>query len=165
MWLFEGLKQRVYLVHIIPLLAGLGALWIWNWTGHRKPVRYFAVAAVLGAQLLGIGAGVGENQYRNEYLPAAAYLKQHGPANSLIMGPGQLAFEFGFDARLLDDVRLGFLSGKTPEFYVQDPWYEDWLKQSAKREPAVFEHVTRSLATRYREVYQNHGYRIFELVK
>ena len=47
LWLFEGLKLRVYLVHTLPLFAALGALWIWNWTEGRKFARVTAVAVIL----------------------------------------------------------------------------------------------------------------------
>ena len=162
MWLLEGLKQRVYMVYTLPLFAGLAALWIWNWTEGRRFFRAAIVTAILGVQFLAIGIGFRENQYRNEYLSAAAYMQQHGRPASLIMGPGQLVFEFGFDGRFVDDVRLGYFSGKTPEFYVSDPWYDDWLEHSKTREPAVYRHVSTTLAERYHEVFRNAGYKIYQ---
>jgi len=163
MWLLEGLKQRVYMVYTLPLFAGLGALWIWNWTEGRTFVRASCVTVILCVQFLAMGIGFWENQYRNEYLPAATYMKQHGQLGSLIMGPGQLAFEFGFDGRFVDDVRLGYFSGKKPEFYVQDDWYSDWLEHAEIRDPAVYRHVSTALAERYREVFRNRGYKIYQL--
>jgi 4-amino-4-deoxy-L-arabinose transferase-like glycosyltransferase len=163
MWLLEGLKQRVYMVYTLPLFAGLGALWIWNWTEGRRYVRASVIIVIVSVQFLAIGIGVRENQYRNDYLPAAMYMKQHGGPGALIMGPGQLAFEFGFDGALVDDVRLGYFSGKIPEFYVRDAWYDDWLEQSKTRDPAVYKHVSTELAERYHEVFRNAGYKIYQL--
>lgn len=162
MWLFEGLKMRSYLVHTLPLFAGLGALWIWNWTKGRTFLRAAVVAVFLCVQLLGIGYGVRINQYRNEYLSAATYMKQHGPPGSLIMASGEFAFEFGFDGRLVDDVRLGYLSGKRPMFYVRDVWYAHWLEKSETRDPAVYQHVHGALAECYQEVFSNPGYTIYQ---
>ena len=163
LWLFEGLKLRVYIVHTLPLFAALGALWIWNWTEGRTFLRTAVVAVILCIQFLGIGYGVWKNQYRNEYLPAAAYMKQHGQAGSLIMGSGEFAFEFGFDGRVVDDVRLGYFSGKRPEFYVRDIWYSDWLGKAETRDPAVYRHVRDVLMERYNEVFRNPGYTIYQL--
>ena len=163
LWLFEGLKLRVYLVHTLPLFAALGALWIWNWTEGRRLLRTAVVTLILCIQFVGIGYGVWKNQYRNEYLPAAAYMKQHGQLGSLIMASGEFAFEFGFDNRVVDDVRLGYFSGKKPEFYVRDVWYADWLEKAGTRDPAVDRHVRDTLAERYHEVFRNPGYTIYQL--
>ena len=162
-WLFEGLKLRPYMVHTLPLFAGLGALWIWNWTEGHGFLRASVVAVICCIQLLGIGYGVWKNQYRNEYLSAATFMKQHGQPGSLIMAGGEFGFEFGFDGRVLDDVRLGYRTGKKPEFYVQDYWYTNWLEKSAKRNPAVYRHIQDTLAQSYQEVHRNPGYTIYQL--
>jgi hypothetical protein len=163
LWLFEGLKLRAYIVHTVPLFAALGAFWIWNWTEGRTFLRTAAVAAILSIQFLGIGYGVLTDQYRNEYLSTATYIKQHGQAGSLIMASGEFAFEFGFDGRVVDDVRLGYFSGKRPEFYVRGIWYADWLEKSETRDPAVYRHVRDALAEHYHEVFRNPGYTIYQL--
>ena len=163
LWLFEGLKLRVYIVHTLPLFAALGALWISSWTEGRKVLRLAVVAVIVGIQFLGIGYGFRENQYRNQFLPAAAYMKEHGQPGSLILASGVFAFAFGFDGRVVDDVRLGYFSGKRPEFYVRDIWYNDWLQKSETSDPAVYRHVRDALAQRYVEVFRNPGYTIYQL--
>lgn len=90
-------------------------------------------------------------------------MKQHGHAGSLIMASGEFAFEFGFDGRVMDDVRLGYFSGKRPEFYVRDVWYTDWLEKAETRDPAVYRHVRDSLTGLYHEVFRNPGYTIYQL--
>jgi hypothetical protein len=163
LWLLEGLKLRAYIVYTLPLFAGLGALWILNWTEGRRVLRVSVVATILCIQFLGIGFGVWQDQYRNEHLPAALYMKQHGRPGSFIMASGQFAFEFGFDGRLVDDVRLGYFTGKKPEFYVRDTWYDDWLEQAKTRDPAVYRHVETTLAEAYHEVFLNPGFKIYQL--
>jgi 4-amino-4-deoxy-L-arabinose transferase-like glycosyltransferase len=162
LWLFEGLKLRVYLVHTLPLFAALGALWIWNWTEGRKFARVTAVAVILCIQGMAIADGYWENQYHTEHLPAATFMQEHGYPGSLIMASGQFVFEFGFDGRLVDDVRLGFFTGKRPEFYIRDIWYDDWLEKSKTSDPAVYQHVTTTLAQHYREVFHNAGFKIYQ---
>ncbi|MGD0437264.1 MAG: hypothetical protein ABSB86_12430 [Bryobacteraceae bacterium] len=162
MWLFEGLKLRVYMVHTLPLFAGLGALWIWNWTEGRRSMRASVVAIILCIQFLALGVGVHKNQYHNEHLPAAAYMLEHGHPGSLIMASGQFAFEFGYDGRLIDDVRLGYFTGKKPEFFVRDVWYGEWLDHAKTRDPEIYKHVSTTLAARYREVFRNPGFIIYQ---
>lgn len=89
-------------------------------------------------------------------------MQEHGYPGSLIMASGQFVFEFGFDGRLVDDVRLGFFTGKRPEFYIRDIWYDDWLEKSKTRDPAVYQHVTTTLAQHYREVFHNAGFKIYQ---
>ena len=163
LWLFEGLKLRAYIVHTVPLFAALGALWIWNWTEGRTLLRGAVVAVLLCVQFLGIGYGFWKDQYRNEYLSAATFMKERGRTGSLIMASGEFAFEFGFDGRVVDDVRLGYFSGKKPEFFVRDIWYGDWLNKSETRDPAVYRHVRDALAEHYQEVFRNPGYTIYQL--
>jgi len=163
LWFFEGLKLRVYLVHTLPFFAALGALWIWEWTEGRKFARAAAAGIILCIQAMAIAEGYWENQYHTEHLPAAQYMQEHGQPGSLIMASGQFVFEFGFDGRLVDDVRLGFFTGRRPQFYVRDIWYDDWLEKSKTRDPAVYQHVTATLAQYYREVFHNAGFKIYQL--
>jgi len=163
MWLFEGLKLRVYMVHTLPMFAGLGALWIWYWTEGKPRVRATVVALIVAIQFIGIGVGYRINQYHREHLPAAAFMKEHGRPGSLIMASGQFAFEFGYDGRLTDDVRLGYFTGKTPEFYVRDVWYGEWVDHAQTRDPAVYRHIMGTLAAKYREVFRNPGFIIYQL--
>lgn len=162
LWIGEGLKLRVYMVHTLPLFAGLAALWIWNWTDGQRLLRASVIAVILGIQFLGIGVGLWINQYHNEHLPAALYMQEHGQPGSLIMASGQFAFEFGYDGRLVDDVRLGYFTGKKPEFFVRDVWYGEWLDRAKTREPKIYEHVSRTLAAEYREAFRNPGFVIYQ---
>jgi hypothetical protein len=115
------------------------------------------------AQVASTAAAVRENSYRSEYLSTADYLKAHVAPNDLIIGGGELAFTFGFDANLRDDVRFGYFSGKQGRFYVQNRWYKEWLQTSAKTEPAAHQHVQSLLDNRYREVFRNDAYTIYTL--
>ena len=159
----DGLKQKPYLVQTVPYLAALTAVWIWSWTEGRPQLRPWIIGVLVLAQVASTAAAVREDSYRGEYLSAADYLKAHAAPNDLIIGAGELAFTLGFDANLTDDVRLGYFSGKQGRFYVQNRWYKEWLKTSAKTDPAVHQHVQGLLDTRYREVLRNPGYTIYEL--
>lgn len=159
----DGLKQKPYLVQTVPYLAALTAVWIWSWTEGRPRLRPWVFGLLVLAQVTSTAAAVRENSYRGEYLSAADYLTAHAAPNDLIIGAGELAFTFGFDANLTDDVRLGYFSGRQGRFYVQNRWYKEWLQTSARTEPAAHQHVQSLLDNRYREVLRNPGYTIYEL--
>jgi hypothetical protein len=81
----------------------------------------------------------------------------------LIIGAGELAFTFGFDANLTDDVRLGYFSGGQGRFYVQNRWYQEWLQTSARTEPAAYRHVQVFSTIAIAKSLRNPGYTIYEL--
>ncbi len=159
----DGLKQKPYLVQTVPYLAALTVVWIWSWTVHRPQLRPWMIGALVLVQVASTAAAVRENSYRGEYLSAADYVKAHAAPNDLIIGGGELAFTFGFDANLTDDVRLGYFSGRQGRFYVQNRWYKEWLQTSTRTEPTAHQHVQSLLDTSYREVLRNPGYTIYEL--
>ena len=159
----DGLKQKPYLIQTIPYLAALTAVWIWSWTERRPGLRWWIVGILVAAQVTSTATAVIENSYRTEYLSAAEYVKAHSGPDDVIIGGGELAFLFGFDRDLTDDVRLGYFSGREGRFYVQNRWYQEWLQTSARTEPAAHQHVQHLLETRYREVLRNPGYAVYEL--
>jgi hypothetical protein len=68
------------------------------------------------------------------------------------MGGAELAFELGFDANLIDDFRLGYYSGKRPDFIVANNIYRGWFNRSRTRHPEIHQHIQRLLGASYREV-------------
>jgi len=69
------------------------------------------------------------------------------------MGSGELGFGLGFDGQVLDDARLGFLSGRTPQFIVVEPQYSSyWFPWLRTHEPATGTHIA-AILKRYDLVY------------
>ena len=71
------------------------------------------------------------------------------------MGSAELGFSLGFTSQLLDDTRLGYYSGRHPEFIVVDSRYQSWIVGYLASEPAVQAHV-QTLLAQYEQVYA-HG--------
>jgi hypothetical protein len=76
------------------------------------------------------------------------------------MGGGEFLFGLGPDWNLLDDVRLGYNTGKKPDGVLIDPGWEDRIVSLQAEFPAIHEFVTRELETEFHEVYNHEGYRI-----
>jgi hypothetical protein len=165
--LFEGLKSSTYLVHTLPIAIALLATSIFHYArANRSAVaRRAAVAALalfVGGQLAyGLPANL-VPQGKWDYDATLGFLRQHAPPSSQIVGGAELAFELGFDAHLVDDPRLGYYSGKQPDFIVANYIYRGWFNRSRTRYPKIHEHIKQLLSTRYREVFHNASYTIYQ---
>jgi hypothetical protein len=156
-------KNWYYLVFILPLYAALGAVsltWLWK---HSRAAGAFAVivVCVVTAVHMGvIGAKVARNDYRNQFLRVTEYLRRDAPANAVIMGSGELAFELGFDAGVVDDARLGYGSGRRADYIVIDPMYGVyWFRWLATHEPDAFAYMQKLLESDYQLVLDTNDVR------
>jgi 4-amino-4-deoxy-L-arabinose transferase-like glycosyltransferase len=162
--LFDGQKLAWYLVHTIPLFAALLAIFVhWLWTSTRMPRWAIALPLVLFAmlQLGGIAQRIRQREYQKTYLPAASFLKANAEPSSLIMGSSELAFALGFDANLVDDVRLGYYTGKQPDFIVVEEVYQDAFIGVSTQNMDVYQHILDLLGNEYRPVYDHNHYKIY----
>jgi hypothetical protein len=150
-----------YLVYILPVYATAVAFtvaWLWQ---HGPVSRWIAASIISGVVLLNsatTGFRVVRNDYKNQYLPVVHYLAQHASPNSQITGSAELAFNLGFDGRILDDCRLGFTSGRVPDYIVVEAFYETfWFPWFSVNEPKTFRYVVDLLGNGYELVYtQSH---------
>ncbi|MBI2680881.1 MAG: hypothetical protein HYX25_07745 [Candidatus Solibacter usitatus] len=162
MMLFEGLKASTYLVHTLPIAAALLAVSIVHYAyGPNRRLALAALAFMVAFQLA-YGVGLNRGGWRWDYAAAIGFLKQHSTPSSQIIGGGELAFSLGFDANLIDDPRLGYYSGKQPDFIVANSVYRGWINRSQARYPAIHQHLEKLLETRYREVFHNRLYTIYQ---
>lgn len=146
-----------YLIYILPVFsAAMAACVIYLW--HRGSVgRFAAVTAVAATVVLNtgvIGARIAHNEYKHRYLQAVSYLKANTSPDALIVGSAELAFELGFDGRIIDDCRLGFTSGRRPDYIVLETWYYMyWIPWLTVHEPKTAEYITALLKEDYTKVY------------
>jgi hypothetical protein len=160
--MLEGLKSAVYLVHTIPIAAAFLAVSVVHYAyGPKRRLALTALAFVVTIQL-GYGVALNRMGWRWDYAAVIAYLRQHGAPSSQIIGGGELAFDLGFDANLIDDPRLGYYTGKRPDFIVANNIYRGWFKRSQVRYPEIHQHIETLLETRYREVFHNRLYTIYQ---
>ena len=160
-------KNWYYLIFIIPYYTALLAIvsaWFW-----RKYVTLRAAVVALLAPFLAVQLGVVSfrivhDDYRGRYLKAAEFLKHNAKPGDLIMGSGELGFELGFDGHVLDDARMGFLTGKRPEFIVLEAHYRDfWLQTLEAYEPPAYRYIMDLFKNKYEIVYDqtNDPYRTY----
>ena len=162
---YDGQKLPYYLIHTVPLLDMFLAIWIVSsWGKHStwRPILAVLLAAFLGAQLLTSVQRIRQNPYRMSYLPAVTFLRKNAGNNTLIMGTAALDFAMGFNRNVLDDPRLGYHSGKTPDFIVVgDVDFSEYFRGFESEEPAVYRYVKARLWNEYRPVYDHAGEKIY----
>lgn len=150
-------KNWYYLVFIIPYYTAILAVvsaWLWRTYLSSRVIVVALLMPFLAVQLGVVGFRIVHNDYRGRYLKAAQFLKDNAKPSDLIMGSGELGFELGFDGHVLDDARMGFLTGKKPEFIVLEAHYRDfWLQTLEAYEPAAYRYIMDLFKHKYEVVY------------
>ena len=165
MMAIDSESHYFYLVHFVLWLiafTAIGAVWYWD----RRSVPRWALAAVLAlvlvVQLATVARRVSQRAYSTIYLPATDYLKQHAKPQDVVMGSAELAFELGFDGNLVDDPRLGYRSGKRPNFIVIDQnRYAEWIPQYQQREPETYRYIHDMMQREFHQVLDNAAYKVY----
>jgi 4-amino-4-deoxy-L-arabinose transferase-like glycosyltransferase len=146
-----------YLVYILPAFSAAVAItlmWLWQRGWRTRIVAGLAVAAILTLNIGVIGFRIFHNDYRHRYEPVVAYLTKHAAPDALILGSGELAFDLGFDGRVIDDCRLGYTSGRQPDYIVLEAqYYAFWFSWLSTHEPGTFKYITTLLNDEYEKIY------------
>jgi 4-amino-4-deoxy-L-arabinose transferase-like glycosyltransferase len=151
-----------YLVHIMaPVIVLTGLVLDWVLQTKRAPVWAIASVAVviLVVQVSVTAVRIRADGYDLLYLDTTNYLKQHTSPGDLIMGSSELAFQLGFDSNLVDDFRLGYITGKRPDVIVLDKnRYQEWIPNLKVFQPDAWRYTTELIARDFREVHRNAAY-------
>ena len=68
----------------------------------------------------------------------------------------------GYVDNLVDDQRLGFRSGKRPNFVVIDRnRYAEWIPQYEEREPDTYRYIRTMLDGEFHVVMENPAYKVY----
>ncbi len=155
-----------YLLHfMLPVIAILAAWLTTAWQQGAAP--RWLLAGIAGSMILVQGSvflsRFRTDYYDTRYLTSVAYLRKHLGPGDRIFGSAELAFELGFDGRVIDDFRLGYKSGKQARFLVLDQnRYQEWIPAIKADEPDAYRQIRDMLDHRYHMVFRNPGYEIYE---
>ena len=151
-----------YMIHPITIWAILLAA-VTSIALRKKLIPPPVIAALLfgfiALQLSGNIIKIHNNTYRNEWLPAIAFIEQHTNENSIVMGPSQLQFGIK-DRKLVDDARLGGLSGIHPDIIMLD-YIHDAPLIFEGREPDMVAYTSDVLKKRFYRAAVFGEYRIY----
>jgi hypothetical protein len=155
-----------YLIHFLTPVIAIFAIWLhsnWIQGGVPRWVLAGVVGTLVLVQFMVTGSRIGQDPYRNNYQTTTAFLKQHTGSKDLIFGSAELGFDLGFfNGRLVDDFRLGFLSGKKATYIVLDQnRYQEWIPNLKKSEPQAYNYIMEMLARDFQLVQQNGNYQVY----
>ena len=166
MSLLDGLKVVSYLVHSLPFCAALVAVSVLHLNARLRPApRRGMIAVLLVLGTLEVATSIHFSITRvgaRRYEAAVAFLRQHAAPPAKIAGGAELAFALGFGANLIDDLRLGYYSGREPDFIAANPVYQGWFDLSRSRDPKVHAYTRRLLESRFRIAFRNPSYTIYQ---
>jgi 4-amino-4-deoxy-L-arabinose transferase-like glycosyltransferase len=168
MAVLDGHNQTWYLVHMTPPFAALLAVLVDDLWERRIPPRILIATGVAGLIALQIGGTllrVRLNVYDKEFTPAISYLLANTTPEQMIIASADIGFGIGFERNLVDDIQLGFASGKRPEWIVQDGNWLNIMDIFRTERPPVFAYMQRLFAEEYRLVYDENGYKIWRRIQ
>jgi len=157
--------QHHYLVHFVAWMISLTAVagaWWWERRSIPRPVLVAAMLLIVLVQAATIGRRISQRALLRDYFPVTSYLSGQAKDKGLIMGSAELAFRVGFIDTLVDDQRLGFRSGKRPNFVVIDRnRYAEWIAQYEQREPDTYRYIRAILDREFHVVMENGSYTVY----
>jgi hypothetical protein len=157
--------HEFYLVHIMaPAIATLALVLNWVLRTRRAPAWAIAcVFLVIGSiQLMTTVSRIRQDAYHHRYLDTTAVLKKTAKPGELIMGSSELGWELGWKSNLVDDFRLGYLTGKHPDVIVLDKnRYQEWIPNLKVFDPKAYTFTTGLLEREFHPIYRNDAYIIY----
>ena len=160
----DGLKSSSYVVHTMPVCIALLAICL-AWARTRRLWAIIPIVTVFCAcQLYSLVYEMACQPVREDYDNAVLFLRRSNAVPARIIAPGEFAFALQFDSGMKDDLRLGYFSGRRPEYIVANGIYQGWFARSAELYPPVHRYITELLRTQYRVVFQNSTYKIYRRI-
>jgi 4-amino-4-deoxy-L-arabinose transferase-like glycosyltransferase len=167
-WLYQitldGMKLHLYLIHLWPSLTIVLAAVLYYLWYSRMAARPLLAAFVLAWVTIGLGSSamlIIKNNYKQTVQPLRQALERRMPPRSSIYGPPELGLYIGFN-HLIDDLRLGYHTGKIPDYIVMDIRSRAWLDKNETSEPEMVRRA-RSLLDRAEVVYSDSDYRLYRV--
>jgi 4-amino-4-deoxy-L-arabinose transferase-like glycosyltransferase len=156
----NGLKFQFYMPWVVVFFLPLVAIFLADvWQTGRRAIPIVAIGVFVLLQLYSTIYVVRLDRYHNEYLHATQFIRKHSCPAAVIMGSSTLGFELGY-ANLVDDARLGFISGIRPDLLVKDRHYPLFWSVFRYEEPGTHRHVSSVLA-RYRKAFEAGFYTVY----
>ena len=138
----------------MQLLLAVVSDWFWRRYLSWRVVVVVLLGIFMAVQIAPVGFKMCTMITGAVFCKRQIILELHTKPGDLIVGSGELAFELGFEGRVLDDCRLGFLSGKRPDYIVMEGHYRDfWLPMLARDEPATYRYMLDQFYNKYEIVY------------
>lgn len=157
--IIDGVKRPFYLIYAVPFAIAVLSLVLASI--RRQTCARITIGALLFFQTAGLVVAMRRDAFHGLYLPVTNFLKGHRGPGTLILGPSELGFQLGYGKELDDDFRLGYNSGKTPDYIVIDPNYRAAIDAFRSEHPDIYRFDQRRLENEYVPVFSNANYTIY----
>ena len=148
-------KFSYYLPHTTVIMAACLGMFLFEVSDSPRWKPILAVVALLAAvQLGGAGHVIQQDEFHRNYLPVIDVIERNSPRNGLIMSQAELWFGLWQSHTVLDDNRLGLLSGLRPDVFVMDPVFRDLHEKDRQVDPVAYQHVQRMI-DQSRSIYED----------
>lgn len=163
--LLDSMRQHFYMIYITPTLTAILAIWL-NWLWTRNNSLRFLSFGILSAVIL-VHSGTSflrfkRDRYHNVYSAAGEFLNQNMQPTDSVTASSEFWFVLNNKENLIDDYRLGFLTGKQCNFIIVDNLR---YKDGTDNQPAARQYIENLLQNNYAMVYEDESYRIYKQKK
>jgi hypothetical protein len=141
--IFDNLKQQWYVVYIVPMFAALLAAALFNLPPAVRRPGAIAVAALCVADMASVARLTFGDGYDHVYRPMVAYLETQAGPHGVVMASSEVGLDYGLDRNIVDDIRLGCRSGKTPDLVVVETRYREAFRYFQTAEPQTAQCIGR----------------------
>ncbi len=156
----DGMKSPHYLLLTCTVFAALWGVAMWQIASAKRAVVLIASAFFL-IQVAGTVQRARADAFHKSYLPVIEFLRANNAGYSApVIGASELWFGLGPEAKLLDDMRLGYYSGWQPKWIVTNNFYGDAFTRIRREEPAVWNHV-KGVMGRFDRVFSTEGFTVY----
>jgi len=163
LFFFEAFKFTYYLVLIVPVYDAILAIYLMHLYREGASRRKLAVAVVGLISIVQVGGillRIKQNQYRRDYLPAVAFLKERAKPQDLVFATSDFGFDYGFERNIKDEFSIGYRSGLDPDYIVMDSNYSGNMMSWQFMQPDTYRFMMDRLRA-YRLIYDWNNYKIY----
>jgi 4-amino-4-deoxy-L-arabinose transferase-like glycosyltransferase len=159
-----GNKWYRYLIHLTPLWAILLAILLDRALEQQTYARAAAAAVVLIMAVVqwgGVLYRIRQNPYTREYLPVSSFIEQNSSPASFIIGPAEFYWTLWEKRRFVNDLRLGYVTGKSADVIIINDWYRSVLLDATGEIAPVRDYARRLLSEKYTAQWTHGEYTVF----
>jgi Dolichyl-phosphate-mannose-protein mannosyltransferase len=162
MTFYENTKEVKYAINTVGIYAAVTAAcltYFWRQRPALKPVLAAATALLMVTGVSGLlYVGLRKDEYRNDFLPAAEFLRRSACSTDLILASSEFGFPLGFKRNIVDDSSFTYNSHRVPKFIVVGPGYENVLLHDGR----LSRFLTDMLSRHYALAYSHGNYSIYK---
>jgi 4-amino-4-deoxy-L-arabinose transferase-like glycosyltransferase len=159
-----GNKWYRYLIHLTPLWAMLLAVLLDRALERQTYARAAALAVLLVMAVVqwgGLLYRIRQNPYTREYLPVSRFIEQNSSPASFIIGPAGFYWTLWGKRQFVNDLRLGYVTGKSADVIIINDWYRSVLLDATGDIAPVRDYARRLLSEKYTPQWVHGEYTVY----